>query len=86
MWHWILAALASVSAGPDALEREAPRAAAAVSVAYGSLARPTDRTNVEGDASSPVPPVDDGAGRDRRTDNVGSKTLPAGVSAGGVRQ
>jgi hypothetical protein len=37
MWEWIIALLTSVSADPMAVEREAPKAAAAVAVAYASL-------------------------------------------------
>jgi hypothetical protein len=38
MWHAFLAWLASLAADPVALDREAPRAAAAVAAAYASLA------------------------------------------------
>ena len=90
MWHWILAALASISAGPDALEREAPKAAAAVAVAYGSLGTPepraTDRPDVAGVTPGTVPPSVDRECRDCRTGNAGSKALPSGVTAGGSRK
>jgi hypothetical protein len=39
MWAWILSFLTWLSADPSALEREAPKAAAAVSVAYASFAK-----------------------------------------------
>ena len=48
MWHWLLALLASWSADPSALDREAPLASAAVSVAYAASA-------VE--AAPPTPPA-----------------------------
>ena len=83
MWHWILAALASVAAGPDALEREAPKSAAAVAVAYGSLARPVDRQDVGGDASRVVSPSDDRQQRNSGTHDARGTSLPAGVAPSG---
>jgi hypothetical protein len=38
MWGWILGLLASLSADPAAIDRETPRAAAAVAYAYAALA------------------------------------------------
>lgn len=38
MWEWLLSVLAALSADPAAIDREAPRASAAVSVAYAGFA------------------------------------------------
>ena len=38
MWAYLLSLLTSLSADPAAIDREAPRAAAAVSYAYAALA------------------------------------------------
>jgi len=38
MWAWMLSLLTWLSADPHAIDREAPKASAAVSVAYASLA------------------------------------------------
>lgn len=38
MWQWLLAILASLSADPAQIDQEAPRASAAVSVAYAATA------------------------------------------------
>jgi hypothetical protein len=38
MWQWLLSVLASLSAEPAAIDHEAPRASAAVSVAYAATA------------------------------------------------
>lgn len=50
MLDWLVAALAALSAEPDALEREAPRAEAAVACAYASLL-------VDAPAPAPAPPA-----------------------------
>jgi hypothetical protein len=39
MWRWLLALLASVSADQTQIDREAPRASAAVSAAYATTAQ-----------------------------------------------
>lgn len=39
LWAWITAFLTSLSADPHAADREAPKAAAAVAVAYASFAK-----------------------------------------------
>jgi len=39
LWHYLLAALASLSAEPNAVERERPKAAAAVAIAYAQFAQ-----------------------------------------------
>ena len=39
MWKWLLALLASVSADQTQIDREAPRASAAVSAAYATTAQ-----------------------------------------------
>lgn len=39
MWAWILSVLTWLSADPQAVDREAPKAAAAVAVAYASLVK-----------------------------------------------
>lgn len=39
MWQYLLALLASWSADPQAIDREAPRASAAVAVAYAGFAQ-----------------------------------------------
>lgn len=38
IWNYLLAALASLSAEPNAVERERPKAAAAVAIAYAQFA------------------------------------------------
>lgn len=38
MWQWLLSVLAALSADPAQIDREAPRASAAVSVAYAAMA------------------------------------------------
>lgn len=38
IWRWILSLLVWLSASPDQLDAEAPKAAAAVAVAYAALA------------------------------------------------
>lgn len=38
LWAWITALLTSLSADPHAIDAEAPKSAAAVSVAYASFA------------------------------------------------
>jgi hypothetical protein len=38
MWQWLLSILASLSADPAQIDQEAPRASAAVSVAYAATA------------------------------------------------
>jgi hypothetical protein len=38
LWSWILAFLTSLSADPHAMDAEAPKASAAVAVAYASFA------------------------------------------------
>jgi len=38
MWQWLLTLLASLSADPAQIDREAPRASAAVSAAYATTA------------------------------------------------
>jgi hypothetical protein len=38
MWQWLLSVLASLSADPAQIDQEAPRASAAVSVAYAATA------------------------------------------------
>jgi hypothetical protein len=38
LWSWIAAILTSLSSDPHAMDVEAPKAAAAVSVAYASFA------------------------------------------------
>lgn len=40
LYRWILAALSALSADPDAVDLERPRAAAAVAVAYASMLTP----------------------------------------------
>jgi hypothetical protein len=50
MLDWLVAALAALAAEPDALEREAPRAEAAVACAYASLL-------VDAPAPAPAPPA-----------------------------
>ena len=57
IWNYILAALASLSAEPDALEQERPRAAAAVAIAMASI-KPDEPATVsesecEGDECQP---------------------------------
>lgn len=39
MWAWILSLLTWMAADPQAAEREAPKAAAAVAVAYAAFAK-----------------------------------------------
>ena len=39
LWNYLLAALASLSAEPNAVERERPKAAAAVAIAYAQFAQ-----------------------------------------------
>jgi hypothetical protein len=41
MWEWLIALLAGLAAEPLAIERETPKAAAAVAVAYAPLADET---------------------------------------------
>lgn len=38
MWQWLLSVLASLAADPAQIDREAPRASAAVSAAYATTA------------------------------------------------
>ena len=38
MWQWLLSVLAALSADPAQIDREAPRASAAVSAAYATTA------------------------------------------------
>jgi len=38
MWQWLLSVLAALSADPAQIDQEAPRASAAVSVAYAAFA------------------------------------------------
>lgn len=45
IWNYILAALASLSAEPDAVEKERPRAAAAVAIAMASM-KPEEEAEV----------------------------------------
>lgn len=47
-WRWIVAVLTWLSAEPQAIDREAPKAAAAVAIAYAALAT---------EAPSPPPPA-----------------------------
>jgi hypothetical protein len=47
LWRWLIAFLVWLSADPQAIDREAPKAAAAVSAAVASMAI---------DAPSPAPP------------------------------
>jgi hypothetical protein len=58
IWNYILAALASLSAEPDALEQERPRAAAAVAIAMASMKPdepiPASESECEGD-NCPAP-------------------------------
>jgi len=39
MWQWLLSVLAALSADPAQIDREAPRASAAVSAAYAATAQ-----------------------------------------------
>lgn len=39
MWQWLLSVLASLAADPSQIDREAPRASAAVSAAYATTAQ-----------------------------------------------
>ena len=39
MWQWLLSVLAALSADPAQIDQEAPRASAAVSVAYSATAQ-----------------------------------------------
>jgi len=39
MWQWLLSVLAALSADPAQIDREAPRASAAVSAAYATTAQ-----------------------------------------------
>lgn len=90
MWNWILASLASLSAGPDAVAVEAPKAAAAVTVAYGAIStegtRLAHRPGVGGDASGVFPSGNDRERGDSRVDDARGAPLSGSGIASGPRK